>query len=232
MGEVGVKHEVPTSVKICGLSNPQTVHSITHLPIDQIGFLFAQSKRQVSAELAAEMIAIYKNNGVIEKNVPEFVGVFVNPTRQQLIDTIAVAPLDIVQLHSEASVEECRWIKEDLKLKVYKVVSISETSDPAQHLTLLQPYVPFIEAILLDTYDPLVGGGTGLKFTWSCIPHYLQWTRQAGIKLIVAGGLNADNVRQLIADYHPDGVDVSSGVETNGIKDAEKIKLFVDRVKG
>ena len=76
----------------------------------------------------------------------------------------------------------------------------------------------------------LYGGGSGKTFAWHCIPEYQDGLDNAGIQLIVAGGLRSDNVDQLVADYHPDGVDISSGVETDGVKDIAKIKRFVERV--
>jgi phosphoribosylanthranilate isomerase len=87
-----------------------------------------------------------------------------------------------------------------------------------------------VDAILLDTHDPVYGGGSGTTFAWECIPPYLRWAREAGIRLLVAGGLSADNVGELVAAYGPDGVDVSSGVETDGVKDIAKIRDFVERV--
>jgi len=229
------------SVKICGLTSLEMLQSIAHLPIDQIGFMFAPSKRQVTPKLAGEMIAFLHGDNasgtghsdvIIKRQVPETVGVFVRPTKQQLMETIALAPIDVIQLHSEETADYCRWIKNHFGLKIYKVISVAENSDSQQQLALLEPYVEWIDAILLDTYDPLIGGGTGKVFAWHCIPDYLQWTRRVGLKLIVAGGLNPLNVAQWIAEYHPDGVDVSSGVETDGFKDAVLIKSFVERVKG
>jgi phosphoribosylanthranilate isomerase len=220
------------SVKICGLTSLEMIQSIMQLPVDQIGFVFAPSKRQVTPGLAGKMIALLHDCDLRESQKPETVGVFVHPTKQELIDTVALAPIDVIQLHGEETVDDCRWIKNNFQLKIFKTVSVSESNDMQQQLAHLQPYVGYIDAILLDTFDPLLGGGTGVKFAWHCIPDYLNWAHHVGLKLIVAGGLNADNVSQLIADYQPDGVDVSSGVETNGFKDAGKIKSFVERVKG
>jgi phosphoribosylanthranilate isomerase len=219
-----------TSVKICGLMNIETIRAISHLPIDQVGFIFAPSKRQVSPKQAGEMISLLRSN--YRESVPQTVGVFVNPTREFIIETMAHAPLDVIQLHSPETVELCRWIKETFHVKLYKVISVSESSEIQHQLELLIPYSEVVDAILLDTYDPIVGGGTGKTFAWHYITEYLAWTRQFGLKLIVAGGLNAENVAQLIADYKPDGVDISSGVETDGSKDTFKIQAFVERVKG
>jgi tryptophan synthase beta subunit len=230
-----------TTVKICGLMDLDTIRSIAHLPLDQVGFIFAPSKRRVTPALAGEMIALLKslradacNNAPLAGtlHVPEAVGVFVNPTRDEISQTLAAAPLDIVQLHSQETPEFCRWVKETFKVKLFKAVAISATTDLQAQLLLLQPYAEIVDAILLDTYDPIIGGGTGKTFAWHSIADYLTWTRKHNIKLIVAGGLHADNVAGLIAAYHPDGVDVSSGVETAGNKDAVLIKTFVERVKG
>jgi phosphoribosylanthranilate isomerase len=203
--------------------------------------VFAPGKRQVTPQHAGEMIALLKNHSADSLNnasrvnalyVPEAAGVFVNPTVEEIAQTLAAAPLDIVQLHGQESPEFCRWVKETFKVKLFKAVSISETIDVEEQLALLQPYTDIVDAVLLDTYDPIVGGGTGKTFAWHYIADYLTWTRKHDIKLIVAGGLHADNVAGLIAEYQPDGVDVSSGVETAGIKDVVLIKTFVERVKG
>jgi phosphoribosylanthranilate isomerase len=175
---------------------------------------------------------INKASHVNALHVPEAVGVFVNPTVDEITQTLAAAPLDIVQLHGQETPEFCRWVKETFMVKLFKAASISESMEVEEQLALLQPYADIVDAVLLDTYDPIVGGGTGKTFAWHYISVYLTWTRKHDIKLIVAGGLHADNVAGLIAEYKPDGVDVSSGVETAGIKDVELIKTFVERVKG
>ncbi|MEX2460811.1 MAG: phosphoribosylanthranilate isomerase [Paenibacillaceae bacterium] len=226
------KIQTPPTVKICGLMLSDTVRAIANLPIDQVGFIFAPSKRQVTSKQAGDMIALLKSV-YAEHNAaaPQTVGVFVNPTQELIEQTMANAPLDIIQLHSPEPVEFCQWIKNNYQVHIYKVISVSESSLIQQQLKLLKSYVGVVDAILLDTYDPIVGGGTGKTFAWDCITQYLAWTQQHGLKLIVAGGLDEDNVAQLIAKYHPDGVDISSGVETDGSKDPLKIKSFVERVK-
>jgi phosphoribosylanthranilate isomerase len=225
--------KTPISVKICGLMNVDTVRAIADLPIDQVGFIFAPSKRRVTPKQAGEMITLLKSVYADYNCVaPKTVGVFVNPTQELISETMSKAPLDIIQLHSPEPVEFCQWIKETFEVKIYKVISVSESSQIQRQLKLLHSYAGVVDAILLDTYDPIVGGGTGITFAWQCITEYLSWTKQYGLQLIVAGGLHEENVAQLIADYHPDGVDISSGVETEGSKDPLKIKRFVERVKG
>ncbi|NBI30480.1 phosphoribosylanthranilate isomerase [Chengkuizengella marina] len=224
-------------VKICGITDVATIESMLHLPIDYIGFVFAKSKRQVTPKQAADMIQALKNHYI---KVPETAGVFVNPSEQELEETIKHASLDIIQLHGQESPELCKWVKQSLKVKVFKVFSnfhqfilsdVSNEQVDEQCSKWLNPYVHHIDALMLDTFDPVVGGGTGKTFNWELIPIVQRWTKKNNIPLIVAGGLDVDNVSTLITTYEPSGVDVSSGVETNRIKDIKKIKTFVERVK-
>lgn len=224
---------IPT-VKICGLQSVEVLKSIVHLPIAHIGFVFAPSKRQVTPEKAAELIAYMKTEEASGQTVPRSVGVFVNPTKEQLTDILAVAPLDIVQLHSQETPAFCGWVRAHFGVSVFKSVSISKTEDRIPTLeevsAQLDPFIGNVDGILLDTFDPIYGGGSGTTFAWNCIPVYQAWARAAGVQLLVAGGLRADNVDQLVSAYAPDGVDVSSGVETDGVKDIAKITAFVERV--
>jgi phosphoribosylanthranilate isomerase len=225
----------PASVKICGIQHTAMLEAAAHLPIDHIGFVFAKSKRQVTPEQAGELIRYMRENQSSGAAVPDAVGVFVNPTQEELIHTLKVAPLDIVQLHGQETPEFCRWVKEHLQVQVFKVMSVQRSDKAIPSITLisvqLDPYLGAIDGLLLDTHDPIYGGGSGVPFAWDCIPVYKSWTQAAGIKLLVAGGLSPENVSELVEAYNPDGVDVSSGVETDGVKDIHKIAAFVERVK-
>ncbi|MCR8634475.1 phosphoribosylanthranilate isomerase [Paenibacillus radicis (ex Xue et al. 2023)] len=244
-----------STVKICGLQQPDMVKAILHLPIDYIGFLFAKSKRQVTAQQAGEMIQLVVDQRLSGEQVPLTVGVFVNPDSEELAGVMAEAPLDVIQLHGQESPEYCRKVKNAFPgVQVWKVVSVTQaqlqpmdkksasesslSDDSVGHgnadaavAALLNPYKDTIDGILLDTFDPVYGGGSGKTFAWDSIPPYQAWCRDAGIPLLVAGGLQADNVTSLIDGFSPDGVDVSSGVETDGKKDVNKIISFVERVK-
>jgi phosphoribosylanthranilate isomerase len=237
-----------SSVKICGLQHPDMVKSILHLPIDFIGFVFAPSKRRVTSAQAREMIQVLEAQRAAGLHTPLSVGVFVNPTTDELEAIMSDAALDVIQLHGQESPEECRWVKEHFPgVQVWKVVSVIQgyssheterlsTEDPSIEFNsvvaaFLNPYKGFVDGILLDTFDPVYGGGSGKPFAWDAIPPYQEWCRSAGIKLLVAGGLQPDNVEELLSAFTPDGVDVSSGVETDGVKDVLKITRFVERVK-
>jgi phosphoribosylanthranilate isomerase len=225
------------SVKICGLLTTDMVRDVAKLPVDYLGFLFARSKRQVSAEHAAQLIQALKEARDVDR--PSSVGVFVNPTEQELQHIMQTAPLDVIQLHGQESPDFCSWVKKEFPgVKVFKVISVAggTDSDALQDRKerirkQLEPFRSLVEGILLDTHDPVYGGGSGKTFAWDLIPPYLEWCRAAGIQLIVAGGLHPDNVLELLQAYGPDGVDVSSGVETDGSKDLTKIQAFVERVK-
>ncbi|PYI54913.1 phosphoribosylanthranilate isomerase [Paenibacillus flagellatus] len=221
-----------TTVKICGLKDAETLSAILHLPIDHIGFLFAKSKRQVTPKQAGELTRLVRERRERGQAVPFTVGVFVNPTLEQLEETLRDAPLDIVQLHGSESPDFCRRVKEAFGVRVYRVFSVTGDGSSggdaeAEAALALEPYAGRIDGMLLDT----AGGGTGVAFDWSRIPAYQAWARRQGIPLLVAGGLNPDNIASLIEAYGPDGVDVSSGVETDGTKDVGKITAFVERVK-
>lgn len=224
----------PATVKICGLQSVEVLKSILNLPIDHVGLVFAKSKRQITPERAGDMIAFLKSEAARGTQVPMTVGVFVNPTEADLTSALAAAPLDVVQLHGQESPAFCKQVREQFQVQVFKAVSISKTeaSVPTAEAVAkqLDPYRGTVDGILLDTHDPVYGGGSGTTFAWDCIPVYQEWARKTGVKLLVAGGLQPDNVQRLITDYTPDGVDVSSGVETDGVKDIAKITAFVERV--
>lgn len=230
-------------VKICGIMTTETMQRIRDLSIDYIGLVFAKSKRQVSAEQAAELLAELQT----AQQPPQSVGVFVDPTMEELDAVLAQAPLDVVQLHGQETPEFCRQVRHAYGVQVFKVLPVTRHDasaddsdvhsglvDDAWSFQLQMPdaYRSSIDALMLDTFDARVAGGTGVPFRWDVIPTYRAWAEQHGIPLIIAGGLHVDNVATLIADYAPHGVDVSSGVETDGLKDIDKIEAFVERVKG
>lgn len=226
------------SIKICGIRNIQTLLDMKGLHVTQVGFVFAPSKRRVTPEEAGELIVYLKQEGYQKEGLFRTAGVFVNPTVEELEQVLAAAPLDIVQLHGQETPEFCAQVRERFGVELFKAVTIprggaAAESIPVEELTAaLEPYVPYVSTFLLDTFDPVAGGGSGKTFPWKVIPALRDWVREKNRRLLVAGGLHADNVVSLLQSYEPDGVDVSSGVETAGMKDAEKIRTFVERVHG
>jgi phosphoribosylanthranilate isomerase len=235
-----------TTIKICGVRTPEVVRALRSLPVAHVGFVFARSKRQVTPQQAGELIRALRGDSdsgtapeassapVAALKRPLAVGVFVDPTLDELAAVLAVAPLDVFQLHGSEPPELCAAVRDRFGVRVFKAATIARDS---RHVPTddevarqLDRYKGVVDAILLDTHDPVYGGGSGTTFAWECIPPYQRWARTTGVQLLVAGGLTPDNVASLVADYRPDGVDVSSGVETDGAKDLTKIADFVERV--
>ncbi|WP_098743029.1 phosphoribosylanthranilate isomerase [Paenibacillus sp. EZ-K15] len=220
-----------TALKICGLQSVEVLKSMINLPVDYIGFVFAKSRRKVSPQQAAQLIQVLREWD--HDMIPAAVGVLVNPDLDELEELLREAALDVVQLHGQESPQFCREVKERFPVSVFKAVSIESDRSEAERLSALDTYAGSIDGLLIDTYDPVYGGGSGKTFAWDLIPPYQQWAKRQGIPLFVAGGLDSDNVSHLIGQYAPYGVDVSSGVESEpGVKDINKVIAFVERVKG
>lgn len=219
-----------TAVKICGLQSVEVLKSMINLPVDYIGFVFANSRRQVTPDQAAELITVLKQWKSGE--IPSSVGVVVNPEMEELKELLHTAKLDVLQLHGQESPKFCREVKANFPVSVFKAVSVKAEQLPEEHIAELEHYAGCIDGLLIDTYEPIHGGGSGRTFGWDVIPLYKEWASRQGIPLFVAGGLDSSNVGTLIKEYKPDGVDVSSGVESSpGVKNIEKVTTFVERVK-
>ncbi|MBB6674131.1 phosphoribosylanthranilate isomerase [Cohnella nanjingensis] len=219
-------------VKICGIQEEATLQGMNGLPVDYIGFVFAKSRRQVSPERAAQLLAFARRTNMAGGMPPRTVGVFVNPTLETLADTLSRVPLDVIQLHGEETPAFAREVGERFGAEVWRALPVQEpdeasASGDAGGPARLADYRGAASAVLLDT----AGGGTGRAFRWDRIPVYRKAAEALGLKLFVAGGLHPGNVRELIDDYAPHGVDISSGVETDGAKDNAKIAAFTERVK-
>ncbi|MDQ0192978.1 phosphoribosylanthranilate isomerase [Paenibacillus wynnii] len=220
-----------TMVKICGLQDVEVLKSMLHLPLDYIGLVFAPSRRKVTPERAAELIA--ELEGWKTGEAPRTTGVFVNPEIEELRELLSVVPLDVIQLHGDEGPDFCRKVQETFpQVQVWKTVSVAAQDNSKNGNNFrIEDFAGSVHALLLDTYDPQQKGGSGRTFAWEKIPGYKEQAAALGIPLFVAGGLHPDNVGELLEGYAPDGVDVSSGVETDGLKDIVKMTAFVERVK-
>ncbi|MFB9275268.1 phosphoribosylanthranilate isomerase [Cohnella cellulosilytica] len=216
----------PPLVKICGIKEETTLRGMAGLRVDYIGFVFAKSRRQVTPERAAQLREASRSVAMAGGQPPLTVGVFVNPTLEQLEQTLAVVPLDAVQLHGDETPEFAREVRERLNVDVWRALPVQDEDDPSAGAAHLETYAGAVSTVLLDT----AGGGTGRTFRWDVIPAYRRAAASSGLRLFVAGGLSPDNADELVAAYRPDGVDISSGVETDGAKDNGKIAAFVERV--
>ncbi|NGQ94562.1 phosphoribosylanthranilate isomerase [Brevibacillus sp. SYP-B805] len=208
-----------TKVKICGIKSIETLELLTELQVDYVGFVFADSRRRIGSEEAADLL-----NAVPVH--PPAVGVFVNPTLEELERIVAAVPLDVIQLHGQETPAFCREAAGRFAKRIWKAIPIGEDGPLAMQV---ESYWPHVEAFLFDTHDPRQAGGTGKRFRWEQIPGLLQRAGEA--TPVIAGGITPENVEELVTRYRPPMIDVSSGVETNGQKDAEKIKELMKRVR-
>ncbi|MBB6677760.1 phosphoribosylanthranilate isomerase [Cohnella lubricantis] len=231
-------------VKICGIQDERTLMGMDGLTVDYIGFVFAKSKRQVTPEQAASLLAAASRTAMAGGRAPRAVGVFVNPTMDELAAVLEKVELDVIQLHGQEPPAFCREVGVRFGVEVWRALPAEEAAAKPAEGSLavtavvsagdaqpagparLAEYAGAISAVLLDT----AGGGTGRAFRWNVIPAYQAEAARFGLKLFVAGGLTPDNVEDLISQYAPDGVDISSGVETDGAKDNAKIAAFAERV--
>ena len=191
-----------TKVKICGLSNIEAVKTAVSAGADYIGFVFAPSKRQVTLEQAAELAKFIPSH--IQK-----VGVFVSPSRAELLEAVDKVGLDFVQVHGQV-VDK---LFENLPCGSIQAVQVDEGG-----------HVPNSQADYLLFDAPVAGSGQ--TFDWGQLD-----TTELAQPFFIAGGLNEDNVARAIQHFSPYAVDVSSGVETDGQKNHEKIRRFIERAK-
>ena len=191
-----------TKVKICGLSTKEAVKTAVSAGADYIGFVFAPSKRHVTVEQATELAKFIPSH--IQK-----VGVFVSPSRAELLEAVDKVGLDLVQVHGQVADD----LFEDLPCASIQAVQV----DRDGHVPNSQP-----DYLLFDA--PVAGSGQ--TFDWGRLD-----TTELAQPFFIAGGLNEDNVARAIQHFSPFAVDVSSGVETDGQKDHEKIRRFIERVK-
>jgi phosphoribosylanthranilate isomerase len=207
-------------VKYCGFQTMEAVQAAQRLPIEMMGFILAKSKRQVNLAKLEEL-----TSAVTPKVLK--VGVFVNPTLEEIDAAISRGNLDCIQLHGTEPASFCREVKHKFGKEILKALSVGAVNVK----TPLDDYAGTIDYLLLDTYDPRAAGGTGKTFSWDEIPYYKSWCEHNQIKLLAAGGIHAGNIQNLLGEWSPDGIDISSGIETNGAKDLDKMKDFIERVR-
>jgi len=198
--------------KICGITRIEDALAVVEAGADAIGLVFyGKSPRAVSVEQAAAILHA----------LPPFVttvGLFVDMPRDELQQLLQRLPLDLLQFHGDESPADC----EGFGRPYIKALRVRPGEDVA---AAMAPYTG-ARGILLDTFVEGVPGGTGASFDWSLVPE------DAAKPIILAGGLDSDNVARAIRQVRPYAVDVSGGVEASkGIKDADKIRAFVRAVR-
>ena len=197
-----------TKIKICGLTRFEDINAVNSAKPDYIGFVFAESKRQVDIETAKRL------KSALNQEI-KAVGVFVNQPIEEIISLANARIIDIIQLHGDEDEEYISNLREEVSLPIIKAMRIRQKSDVKKTKS---------DFALFDTYDKNQYGGSGVSFNWELLKGYEG-------EFFLAGGLQSDNIEEAIKTVKPFCVDISSGVETNGIKDQRKILEIVEKVR-
>jgi len=214
-------------VKMCGISKVETIPAVVEAKPDYMGLVFAPSKRQVTVDQAKILVEElhrgyaqkYGSDTEHDKNdTIKTVGVFVNETVDNLVTIANEANLDAVQLHGDEDEAFIQSLKERTNVEVWKAVQIRSAADVEKWID------SSADMLLFDAYHKDERGGTGEVFDWSSLDAFER-------PFMLAGGIDSTNVARAIRTVRPYGIDISSGIETNGVKDDEKITAFTKIVK-
>lgn len=207
-------------LKFCGITNEADyIKAMTFYP-DYVGFIFTDSKRIVSPENVASWIEKH-SNGITKHS-----GVFVNATEDEMIDTALNANIDIIQAHGTEEMNVLRQVKKRTKKQIFKTIHHADNG-----VKLMEDYEDVADGFVIDTLSPAGWGGTGKTFDWRSVPVYEQEAKRQGKDCLIAGGVTPDNMLELIT-HGATGIDVSSGTETDGVKDERKLRSMMNTAKG
>lgn len=206
-------------VKICGIKRMEDTGFVNSCMPEYAGFVFAPGKRQVSQEQAKVLCTMLKAE-------IKTVGVFVNEDIGKIVAAVVLCGLDAVQIHGDECCDYVSVLRKELdlikdgKVEIWKAIRVKDRDS----LKSMGDYIA--DVFLLDTFVAGSFGGSGASFDWKLAKEAKKYG-----KVFLAGGLNMQNVTSAIRVAQPFGVDVSSGVETDGVKDERKIREFVCRVR-
>ena len=218
-------------IKMCGISKIETIPAVVEAKPDYMGLVFAPSKRQVTVDQAKSLVEeLHKqygnrysrdevrcSNDVVQEFI-KTVGIFVNETLDNLVTIATEVNLDAVQLHGDEDEAFIQSLKERTNVEVWKAVQIRSAADAEAWID------SSADMLLFDAYHKDKRGGTGEVFDWSSLDEFER-------PFMLAGGIDSTNVARAIRTVRPYGIDISSGIETEGVKDDEKIKAFTNIVR-
>lgn len=204
-------------IKICGLRREEDIRFTNEIQPDFVGFVFAPSKRKVTVEEAQCL------RQLLRPEIPA-VGVFVNASEEEILEPVRRQVIQMIQLHGQESTDFVQQIRAKTGLPVIQAVSVKKREDILRCRELKADY------LLLDQG----AGGTGKAFDWSLLTGETERSELEqiiGKLFFLAGGISAQNVEEAIARFHPFAVDASSSVETDGVKNFEKMKELTELVR-
>jgi phosphoribosylanthranilate isomerase len=211
-----------TRIKICGLTRAEDVQTVIAAGADAVGFVFyPASPRYIAPQAAADLISM----------LPPFissVGLFVNATSDEIIATVAQAPVSMLQFHGDETLEQCRAAAKLVNRPFMRAIRVQpglRAEDLLEYDRNYRSASKLFAGLLLDAFVDGYGGG-GKVFDWALIP------KELAPRVVLSGGLSEQNVTEALVRVRPYAVDVSSGVElSKGIKDAAKIRAFISAVQ-
>ncbi|NQW20450.1 MAG: phosphoribosylanthranilate isomerase [Chloroflexi bacterium] len=211
-----------TRIKICGLRSASAAIVASDAGADYLGFVFVEGvRRQLNVEDGAQIIADYRTRQKI-LNRPGIVGLFRNQDPSFVNKTTRNAGLDYLQLCGD---EDDDYISK-LDAPIFKQVRVVDGTAPTDLNKIVSPLLAVGHGVVLDRFDKETPGGSGLSFDWATAEGVANRKN-----VLLAGGLKPENVQSAIKQLSPWGVDVSSGVETNGVKDPARIRAFIEAVR-
>ncbi len=216
-----------TKIKICGMRSAEAAWVAASAGVDYMGFVFVEGvRRQLSTTEGQAIIRSYRTRGDRRDRRrgkgPKLVGLFRNQDLDWVNHISRQMDLDGVQLNGEEDESYTRGVHKP----VIRQVRIRPETSREQLSDIVQPHLDAGRIVLLDKYDARVPGGSGGSFDWSVAEGIAS---REGV--LLAGGLTPENVGDAIKQLSPWGVDISSGVETDGVKDHAKIRAFVEAVR-
>lgn len=200
-----------SKIKICGLTWDKDIEYVNELQPDYIGFVFADSRRHVDDYTAKKL------KSMLSPRI-KAAGVFVNDSAEHIAKLCREGTIDIVQLHGDEDEQFALNLKENIDCSIIRAVRVRNTDDIKKFYDYPCDY------LLLDTFTDNTYGGSGKTFDRSLIPKDCK-------EYFLAGGLNEKNLAEAISECRPYAVDLSSGVETDGFKDKEKIQRVIEIVR-
>lgn len=210
---------VRTQIKYCGNQSLDDLRCTIDSCANYLGLVFANSKRRVNER----EVAVWLEKAPL-KTGQKLVGLFVNPAVEHVQTLLREVPLDIIQLHGRETRQQTAEIAQVTGLPVFKAIHHDQNA-----LERMKEYEGVCAGYIIDCKVGGKCGGTGQTFDWTSIPCYQREAQRQHVPCFIAGGIDSENVEKLLG-YQPDGIDLSSGIETNGCKDRRKINKLEERM--
>lgn len=205
-------------IKICGITIPEQGQAIARMGATALGFICVPTSSRYVTK--SRIISVVKN---LPPNVDR-IGVFANATLEEICQTVAAGGLNGVQLHGDESPQFCQQLRQLLpNIEIIKALRVRSLEAQEQ----AEVYASSIDTLLLDAYHPQMLGGTGKTLDWASLSQF-----NPSCPWLLAGGLTPDNVLDALSQVHPDGIDLSSGVERSpGNKDLDKVAYLFEKLR-